>query len=90
MAEVTPPVAVVLSIEERIEVRPRVEVVALPKTDVAPVRFVPVKFVANKLVVVALVPVARAKSKFVKCEVLGAKIPCCAHMGEVVALVFTP
>ena len=70
-AEVTPPVAVVLSIEEKIDVRPRVEVVALVRRAVVPVMFVPVKFVAVrlaelKLVVVALVPVASAKSKFAK------------------------
>ena len=72
MAAVTPPVAVVLSIEERIDVRPRVEVVAFAKSAVVPVRFVPVKFVAKKFVVVAEVPVASAKSKFTKCEVLEA------------------
>ena len=70
----TPPVAVVLSIEERTEVRPRVEVVALVKSAVVPFTLVPVKLVAVrvealKLVVVALVPVARVKSKFTKCEV---------------------
>jgi len=72
VAAVTPPVDVVLSIEEMTDVRPKVEVVALPKMEVAAVRFVPVKFVAKKLVVVALVPVASAKSKFTKCEVLEA------------------
>ena len=57
----TPPVAVVLSIEERTEVRPSVVVVA-------PVScaFVAVRFVLKKFVVVALVPVASAKSKFAK------------------------
>ena len=70
----TPPVAVVLSIEERTPVRPKLEVVALVKSAVVPVilvpvKLVPVKFVALKFVVVALVPVARAKSKFAKCEV---------------------
>ena len=60
----TPPVAVVLSIEERTPVRPKLEVVALVRSTL-----VPVKFVALKFVVVALVPVARAKSKFAKCEV---------------------
>ena len=74
MAAVTPPVAVVLSIEERIDVRPRVEVVALVKRAVVPFTFVPVKLVAVKLVelklvVVALVPVASVKSKLTKCEV---------------------
>ena len=59
-----PPVAVVLSIEERTEVRPKVEVVAFVSC-----AFVAVRFVLKKLVVVALVPVARAKSKFAKCEV---------------------
>ena len=60
----TPPVAVVLSIEERMLVRPSVEVVALVRS-----AFVPVRLVELKLVVVALVPVARAKSKFAKWEV---------------------
>ena len=57
----TPPVAVVLSIEERMEVKPRVEVVAFVRETL-----VPVKLVAKKLVVVAEVPVARAKSKLTK------------------------
>ena len=85
----TPPVAVVLSIEERIEVRPRVEVVAFAKRAVVPVKLVAVIVAALMLVVVALVPVASAKSKLAKCEVLEAYIPCCAQIGVLVALVVT-
>ena len=86
---------VVLRIDERTEVRPRVEVVALVKSADVPLMFVPVKLVAVRLVelkfvVVALVPVASAKSKFTKWEVELAKIPACAHRGVEVALVFTP
>ena len=85
----------VLSIEERIEVRPRVEVVAFVKSAVVPLIFVPVKLVAVrlvelKLVVVALVPVASVKSKLTKWEVEEANIPDCAKSAVEVALVVAP
>ena len=76
-------------------------VVALPMTAsevvVAPfeirlVKFalVPKTFDEKKFVVVACVPVASAKSRLAKCEVLEAKMPAESESGVPVAETFTP
>ena len=51
---------------------------------------VPKIFDEKKFVVVACVPVASAKSRLVKCEVLEAKIPAASASGVPVAETFTP